>query len=233
MLRTKKPKRHVSCQKRMERQVAEGMDESWSMDFMSDELFDGRRIRLLTIVDNFTRESLAIRAAASIRGQGRRGCPAASQGAAPAAQDHTGGQWARVHIEAPGPVGLSERGGAGLQPSREAHGQRHHRVIQRPVPAGMPERELVSVPGGCGGKGGKSWRRPLQWGKAPQRPGKPVPQGVRRAGGNRRLTRETSIIAGIENGAASAWYCLPSTMVGDGGPELTVDSTIFELMMAL
>ena len=69
MLRTKKPKRHVSCQKRMERPVAEGMDESWSMDFMSDELFDGRRIRLLTIVDNFTRESLAIRVAASIRGQ--------------------------------------------------------------------------------------------------------------------------------------------------------------------
>lgn len=30
------------------------------MDFMSDQLFDGRRIRLLTLVDNFTRESLAI-----------------------------------------------------------------------------------------------------------------------------------------------------------------------------
>ena len=30
------------------------------MDFMSDELFDGRRFRLLTIVDDFTRESLAI-----------------------------------------------------------------------------------------------------------------------------------------------------------------------------
>ena len=30
------------------------------MDFMSDELYDGRRIRLLTIVDHFTRESLAI-----------------------------------------------------------------------------------------------------------------------------------------------------------------------------
>ena len=30
------------------------------MDFMSDELYDGRRIRLLTLVDNFTRESLAI-----------------------------------------------------------------------------------------------------------------------------------------------------------------------------
>ncbi len=30
------------------------------MDFMSDQLFDGHRIRLLTIVDNHTRVSLAI-----------------------------------------------------------------------------------------------------------------------------------------------------------------------------
>ena len=70
MLRTRRPKRHVSYQRRMERPVAAGVDESWSMDFMSDELFDGRRIRLLTIVDNFTRESLAIKVAASIGGQG-------------------------------------------------------------------------------------------------------------------------------------------------------------------
>lgn len=33
------------------------------------KLFDGRRIRLLTIVDNFTRESLAIQVGASTRGQ--------------------------------------------------------------------------------------------------------------------------------------------------------------------
>ena len=40
------------------------------MDFMSDELFDERRGRLLMIVDNFMRESLAIKVAASIAGQG-------------------------------------------------------------------------------------------------------------------------------------------------------------------
>ena len=52
----------------MERPVATGADESWSMDFVSDELFDGRRIRLLTIVDNFTRESLTIEEDARIGG---------------------------------------------------------------------------------------------------------------------------------------------------------------------
>lgn len=69
MMRTKKPRRHVSACRRMERPVATQPDEGWSMDFMSDELFDGRRIRLLTIVDNFTRESLAIEVDAHIGGQ--------------------------------------------------------------------------------------------------------------------------------------------------------------------
>ena len=35
---------------------------------MSDELYDGRRIRLLTIVEHFTRESLAIDVGQRIRG---------------------------------------------------------------------------------------------------------------------------------------------------------------------
>ena len=59
-MRPKKPRRHVTACRRMERPVATEPNEGWSMDFMTDELFDGRRIRLLTIVDNFTRESLAI-----------------------------------------------------------------------------------------------------------------------------------------------------------------------------
>ena len=35
-------------------------NERWSMDFVSDALADGRKIRALTIVDDFTRESPAI-----------------------------------------------------------------------------------------------------------------------------------------------------------------------------
>jgi len=69
LIRTKRPRRHVSCKKRIERTTATSPNESWSMDFMHDELFDGRRIRLLTIVDNFTRESIAIEVDSSIGGQ--------------------------------------------------------------------------------------------------------------------------------------------------------------------
>ena len=39
------------------------------MDFMADELFDGRRLRVLTIVDHFSRESLAIEVGQRFRGQ--------------------------------------------------------------------------------------------------------------------------------------------------------------------
>ena len=39
------------------------------MDFVSDQLSDGRRIRSLTIVDIFTRESLAIEVGQSLKGE--------------------------------------------------------------------------------------------------------------------------------------------------------------------
>jgi len=53
----------------MVRATASHPNESWSMDFMSDELYNGRRIKLLTLVDNFTRESLAIEVADRLGGQ--------------------------------------------------------------------------------------------------------------------------------------------------------------------
>lgn len=67
-MRCKKPRRHVTACRRMDRSQAVEPNEGWSMDFMSDELFNGQRIRLLTLVDNFTRESLAIEVNGSIGG---------------------------------------------------------------------------------------------------------------------------------------------------------------------
>jgi len=43
-------------------------NRSWSMDFVSDGLADGRRLRCLTIVDDCTRECLAIEVDTSITG---------------------------------------------------------------------------------------------------------------------------------------------------------------------
>jgi putative transposase len=40
--------------------MAKGPNEKWSLDFVHDALADGRKIRLLTIIDEFTRECLKI-----------------------------------------------------------------------------------------------------------------------------------------------------------------------------
>jgi len=44
-------------------------NEMWSMDLVSDALFDGRRLRALTVVDAFTREALAIYVDQGIKGE--------------------------------------------------------------------------------------------------------------------------------------------------------------------
>jgi putative transposase len=67
-MRSKPPRRRRACLKRKLWLLASEKNEGWSMDFISDQLFDGRRIRLLTIVDNHTRESLAIHVGQRIRG---------------------------------------------------------------------------------------------------------------------------------------------------------------------
>lgn len=36
------------------------INESWSMDFMHDQLSDGRSYRLLNVIDDFNREGLGI-----------------------------------------------------------------------------------------------------------------------------------------------------------------------------
>ncbi|WP_420267310.1 DDE-type integrase/transposase/recombinase, partial [Klebsiella pneumoniae] len=45
------------------------VDQCWSMDFVSDNLFNGRRFRALTVVDNFSRECVAIHAGKSLKGE--------------------------------------------------------------------------------------------------------------------------------------------------------------------
>jgi putative transposase len=38
----------------------QGPNQRWSLDFLSDAFADGRRFRILAIVDDFTRECLAL-----------------------------------------------------------------------------------------------------------------------------------------------------------------------------
>ena len=44
------------------------VNQRWSLDFVSDQMTDGRRLRILTVIDNCTRECLALVADTSLSG---------------------------------------------------------------------------------------------------------------------------------------------------------------------
>jgi putative transposase len=68
-LRVKRPKRRARTAGRMVRVEAGVVNEHWSMDFVSDALFDGRRFRVFAVVDNFSRECLGVCLGQSLRGE--------------------------------------------------------------------------------------------------------------------------------------------------------------------
>jgi putative transposase len=54
-LRNKTPKRRVKAKLRADRTEAVGPNEVWAMDFVHDELATGRKLRVLTVIDTFSR----------------------------------------------------------------------------------------------------------------------------------------------------------------------------------
>ena len=68
MVRRRKRKRIAGIE-RQEKVIASAPNQSWSMDFVSDGFVDGRRLRCLNIVGDFTKECLAIEVDTSLPGQ--------------------------------------------------------------------------------------------------------------------------------------------------------------------
>ena len=66
-LRYKPRRRRCAAANRRERGQATAPNQVWSLDFVADQLADGRRFRALTVVDVFTRESLAIELGQSLK----------------------------------------------------------------------------------------------------------------------------------------------------------------------
>lgn len=65
----KRPRKRLARTRQNPSRVATYPNERWSMDFVSDVVGSGRRIRALTIVDECTREALAIEVDTSISGE--------------------------------------------------------------------------------------------------------------------------------------------------------------------
>jgi putative transposase len=68
-LRRKRPWRRATAVHREQRRPAMARDEIWSMDFVADQLADGRRFRT-TVIDLFTRPGDRRRPGAEWRGCG-------------------------------------------------------------------------------------------------------------------------------------------------------------------
>ena len=64
----KRPRKRPSENFRVARQEARSINDCWSMDFASDSFFNGRRFRVLTVVDIFSRECLGIEVDQGIKG---------------------------------------------------------------------------------------------------------------------------------------------------------------------
>ena len=68
-LRSKLPKRRKMVVQRRRRIEPSRAGDAWTMDFVADEFGRGGKFRILTVVDVYTRQSLAIEAGIRLKGQ--------------------------------------------------------------------------------------------------------------------------------------------------------------------
>ena len=64
-----KPRKRIIQEKPEPLTVPETINQCWSMDFMHDQLSDGRSFRLFNVIDDFNREALAIDIDLSLPGE--------------------------------------------------------------------------------------------------------------------------------------------------------------------
>jgi len=65
-----KKKKRASMHRFLVRKEVKNLNECWSMDFASDSLFSGKRFRVLTVVDIYSRECLGVEVDQGIKGEG-------------------------------------------------------------------------------------------------------------------------------------------------------------------
>jgi putative transposase len=68
-LRHRPPRRRKAVVPRAHRPPATKPNDAWTLDFVADQLANGLRFRALTVVDVYTRESIAIEVGQSLRGE--------------------------------------------------------------------------------------------------------------------------------------------------------------------
>lgn len=146
-LQVKRRKRkRLPRQSRLELQEATRPNERWSMDFMSDQLADSRRFRILNLVDEYTRECKGQIVDFSISG-GRlaRFLDNCVQLPDEIVVDNGPEFTSKGHVS----LGPGDSSLASLYPARQAHPECLCRELQWTVPGYLFKRVLVCYPRRC------------------------------------------------------------------------------------
>jgi putative transposase len=145
-LRNKTPKRRVKAKLREDRKAATGPNQTWAMDFVHDQLATARKLRVLTVVDIFSRFSPAIDPRFTYRGEDVVRILEQVCAGGRLSGDDPGRSGKRVRLAGSRPVGIRQGRDTRLLTARQTDRQCVHRSVQRPLSCGMLERPLVHEP---------------------------------------------------------------------------------------
>ena len=67
-LRSRLTRRNRAGSHRLDREQASSLHEYWSMNFVADQLINGRKFRTLTVVDNYSRKCMGVYVNQGIKG---------------------------------------------------------------------------------------------------------------------------------------------------------------------
>ena len=143
----------VKAKLREDRAEAVGPNDVWAMDFVHDQLATGRKIRVLTVVDTFSRYAPALDTRFSYRGEASSPRWNGSV-REPAIRRRYALIRAPSSSRATWTFGLTSAASRSTSRGRASPPQRLHRSVQCLAAGGMFERSLVLEPCGCGGKVG-------------------------------------------------------------------------------
>ena len=123
-------------------QASRHVNDTWSADFVMDALANGRRIKCLTVVDDFSRECVDIAIDYGMGGQYVTRMLDAVGPVPRLPQSHPHRPRAGVHQPGLHGLGPCKRCQAPDQRRRQAHAERLHRELQREVSRRVPKRSL-------------------------------------------------------------------------------------------
>ena len=186
-------KRAIGTRRPIETPLA--ANQRWSLDFVSDQLTDGRRFRILEVIDNCTRECLALVADTSIcRAHASRASWTPSSVGAGEPATIVSDNGTELTSNAILELGRRHRRRLALHRARQAPAERLQRELQRPAARRTAERDAVPLPA-ARPRRARGLAAGLQRGAAPLEPRladaqrtTPAPSAERPAGTLRTLT---------------------------------------------